>query len=73
MKKPLVILRQNSERPETIRIGHSIKVGSDTKKIFAVVDRLILDKKYYNKFNKKCLIYGNGTAALQIVEKLKKL
>lgn len=73
LKKPLVILRQNSERPETIRIGHSIKVGSDTKKIFAVVDRLILDKKYYNKFNKKCLIYGNGTAALQIVEKLKKL
>lgn len=73
LKKPLVILRKNSERPEAIRIGHSIKVGSDTKKIFAVVDRLILDKKYYNKFNKKCLIYGNGAAALQIVKKLKKL
>lgn len=67
--KPVLVLRNETERPEAIDFGTSIIVGTDSERIIAVASdflsqRRVLDVK--NGTNP----YGDGTAAVRIVDDL---
>lgn len=60
---PVVLLRESTERPESVRLGLSYLVGSNKEKIISVFNELI-NKKQNEAINP----YGQGTAAKQIVD-----
>lgn len=60
---PVVLLRESTERPESVRLGLSHLVGSDREKIISAFEKLIAYKQ-----NDKQNPYGNGTASKQIVD-----
>lgn len=61
--KPLVVLRDNTERPEGIQAGCSILAGTDSNKIINIVTRLIEDESFYNKMSHIKNPYGDGKAS----------
>ena len=70
--KPVLVLRENSERPEGIAAGNAKLVGTDIQKIVTNAQKLIDDKNFYQKMAKAKNPYGNGNAAEKIVKILKK-
>jgi len=70
--KPVLVLRENSERPEGISAGNALLVGTDIKKIVSSVQKLIDHKTAYQKMAKAKNPYGDGNAAEKILEVLKK-
>ena len=71
--KPVLVLRDATERPEAIDAGTVKLVGTDKKKIVEETNNLLNDKEYYSSFTKKSNPYGNGTASETIVNFIKKL
>lgn len=70
--KPLLVLRNETERPEAKKIGGSLLVGTKQKKIVTATMKLINDKKLYNKMSKIKNPYGDGKATTRIINNLKK-
>ncbi|EOH55057.1 UDP-N-acetylglucosamine 2-epimerase [Enterococcus faecium EnGen0263] len=64
--KPVLVLRDTTERPEGIEAGTLILVGTDPEGIYNKVTKLIIDSNYYDTFRNKKNPYGNGTASKQI-------
>ncbi|MGC8748111.1 MAG: non-hydrolyzing UDP-N-acetylglucosamine 2-epimerase [Candidatus Kapaibacteriota bacterium] len=71
--KPVLVLREKTERIESLELGISIVVGSDRNKITYWVEKLFNDQQTYNQMAKKCFPYGDGTASEKIYEIIKKL
>ena len=71
--KPVLVLRENTERPEGINAGTCKLVGSDEKKIIFEVSKLLEDLDYYNSFSKIANPYGEGKSSIKITEILKKI
>lgn len=72
LHKPVVILRNCTEREAIVKEGLGILVGTNTEDIVSAVSRLLTDENYYKKMtNGKCP-YGDGYAANYIVERLGK-
>lgn len=65
--KPVLVMRDTTERPEALEAGTVELVGTDEGKIIKSVNRLILDKEYYSKMITKINPYGDGRAAERIV------
>ena len=72
LRKPLLILRELSERPEAINEGTGILVGSDEQKIVSTASRLLDNPELLASFsqNKECP-FGDGKAADKIVRIIK--
>ncbi|MGB8518204.1 MAG: UDP-N-acetylglucosamine 2-epimerase (non-hydrolyzing) [Gallionella sp.] len=68
--KPVLVLRDVTERPEAVDAGTVQLVGTDTKKIVAECTRLLDDDNYYRQFSRRANPYGDGTASQQIVASL---
>lgn len=68
LAKPVLIMRNMTERPEGIEAGNAKLVGTDLDKITAEVQRLIDDKKAYFEMSSKANPYGDGHAATRIVK-----
>ena len=71
--KPVLVLRENTERPEAIQAGTAKLVGTDQDIIFKEVDRLLNDENAYNSMAKAINPYGDGKASLRIIEACKDL
>jgi UDP-N-acetylglucosamine 2-epimerase (non-hydrolysing) len=72
LKKPLLILRELSERPEAINEGTGIIVGADVQKIVSTASRLLDDPKWLASFSEKTNSpFGDGKAAIRIAEIVK--
>ncbi len=71
--KPVLLIREVTERPEAISAGTAILVGTDPEKIITSVEKLIGDKKEYEKFKNINSPFGDGTAALMIVKILSEI
>lgn len=67
-KKPLLVLRDTTERPEILKAGCAILVGTDEEKIFRHARKLLTDKKYYNSFIKGTNPFGDGKSAQRIAK-----
>lgn len=67
LNKPIVVLRDVTERNKIIELGLGILVGSSQEKIISVVEKLLNDPKYYEGMQKDISPYGDGHAAEKIV------
>jgi UDP-N-acetylglucosamine 2-epimerase (non-hydrolysing) len=68
--KPVVILREKTERIESIDSGIGLLVGLDRRNIVQVVSSLLLDKKQYQSMVPVENPYGDGYAAKRIVSSI---
>ena len=69
--KPVLVMRDTTERPEALSAGTVKLVGTDYDKIVAEVSRLIDDKDYYDTMSKAVNPYGDGLACERIISRLK--
>lgn len=65
--KPVLVLRENTERPEAVDAGTVKLVGTDAENIVAEVTRLLHDTEYYNAMAMAVNPYGDGRAAERTV------
>lgn len=66
--KPVLVLRDTTERPEGIEAGTLKLVGTDEKVIYEETKKLLEDEEEYNKMSKACNPYGDGKASKRIVD-----
>jgi UDP-N-acetylglucosamine 2-epimerase (non-hydrolysing) len=71
--KPIILLRETTERPEGVAAGHAILAGSDPDAILQALNRLTRDKRYYNSFGAASNPYGDGYASDRILKHLASL
>ena len=65
--KPVLVMRDTTERPEALEAGTVKLVGTDYNKIFTEVSQLLNDKSYYDMMSKAVNPYGDGLACGRIV------
>lgn len=70
--KPVLVLRDTTERPEGIKAGTLRLVGTDAENIYKEVNRLMKNKNEYNKMSKASNPYGDGLASKRIADILTK-
>ncbi|MGM0499251.1 MAG: non-hydrolyzing UDP-N-acetylglucosamine 2-epimerase [Bacillota bacterium] len=68
--KPVLVLRDTTERPEAVEAGTVLKVGTDTKKIFQQSMKLLTDAEEYKKRAAAVNPYGDGRAVERIIKSL---
>lgn len=68
--KPVLVMRDTTERPEAVDAGTVKLVGTDYQKIVDNVSRLLDDAEYYNTMSKAVNPYGDGKACERIVHTL---
>ncbi|WP_179009470.1 non-hydrolyzing UDP-N-acetylglucosamine 2-epimerase [Winogradskyella forsetii] len=66
--KPVLVMRDTTERPEAVEVGTVRLVGTDTVKIVSETERLLSDKKSYDTMSKLHNPYGDGKACQRIVD-----
>lgn len=69
--KPVLVMRDTTERPEALEAGTVRLVGTDYQCIFDSVSRLLDDEAAYTAMSRAVNPYGDGKACGRIVEKLK--
>ncbi len=65
-KKPVLVLRKSTERPEALKAGTVILTDNDKNKILNNVSKLMNDKEFYSSFTKSTNPYGDGKASIRI-------
>jgi UDP-N-acetylglucosamine 2-epimerase (non-hydrolysing) len=70
--KPVLVMRRTTERPEAVEAGTVRLVGTDKRKIFDEVSRLLNDAAAYKDMSRAHNPYGDGKAAQRIREFLEK-
>lgn len=68
--KPVLVLRDTTERPEGIDAGTLKLVGTDEETIYKEAYRLLTDKEAYEKMSKASNPYGDGHASERIVQNI---
>jgi len=68
--KPVLVLREVTERPEAVEEGAVYLTGTDREKIVTETIRLLEDSKYYDQMAQAVNPYGDGIAARRIVAAL---
>ena len=69
--KPVLVMRDTTERPEALEAGTVKLVGTDYDKIVAEVSSLLNNQDYYDTMSKAVNPYGDGLACGRIVNTLK--
>ena len=69
--KPVLVMRDTTERPEALLAGTVKLVGTDSKQIINEAQKLIDNKKAYRTMSQASNPYGNGTACQKIIDFLK--
>jgi UDP-N-acetylglucosamine 2-epimerase (non-hydrolysing) len=69
--KPVLVMRDTTERPEAVEAGTVILVGTDIEKIVNETNSLLRNKERYNAMSRLHNPYGDGKAAVRIVEFIK--
>ena len=71
--KPVLVMRDTTERPEALEAGTVKLVGTNYDKIVSEVSNLLDDAEYYDTMSKAVNPYGDGLACERIVDALKLL
>lgn len=69
--KPVLVMRDTTERPEALEAGTVKLVGTNYDKIMEEVSRLLDDNSYYDTMSKAVNPYGDGQGCRRIVETFK--
>lgn len=68
--KPVLVMRDTTERPEALAAGTVRLVGTDYDRITSEVSRLLDDEAYYESMSRAVNPYGDGLACGRIVARL---
>lgn len=68
--KPVLVMRETTERPEAVSAGTVKLVGTDVELIFSEVNRLLADVQAYKEMSQAHNPYGDGSACQRILEAL---
>jgi len=68
--KPVLVMRDSTERPEAIKAGTAQLVGASHTKIVSVVTELLENTEIYNNMSKRNNPYGDGDAAKKIARRI---
>ena len=68
--KPVLVMREVTERPEAIDSGAAVLVGTDRDQIVHHVEELINDHARYDQMARGSSLFGDGRASARIVEYL---
>ena len=71
--KPVLVMRDTTERPEAVTAGTVLLVGTDKEKIIWEVRKLLINTDYYSTMAQAINPYGDGQACPKIAEMLKKI
>lgn len=69
--KPVLVMRDTTERPEAVTAGTVELVGTDYDKIVGKVSSLLEDSTYYEQMSRAVNPYGDGMACQRIIETFK--
>jgi UDP-N-acetylglucosamine 2-epimerase (non-hydrolysing) len=70
--KPVLVMRDTTERPEAVDAGTVILVGTDDKVIVKQAERLLDKPARYRKMSRAHNPYGDGSASKRIVQHILK-
>ena len=68
--KPVLVLRENTERPEALEFGTVKLIGTNQDKLLTAVQELLDDQKEYTRMSNATNPYGDGLASKRVVEAL---
>ena len=66
--KPVLVLRDTTERPEGIKAGTLKLAGTDEENIYNLTKELLVNKDEYEKMSKASNPYGDGKASKRITD-----
>jgi len=73
LKKPVLVIRKHTERPESLELGISKLIGTNEKEIEQNIEDLIGNESLYKSMVPAKNPYGDGNASVKIVEILKNM
>ena len=68
--KPVVVMRDTTERPEAVAAGTVVLVGTDKNKIVNTIDSLLSNEERYREMSMAHNPYGDGTASDKIIQQI---
>ena len=71
--KPVLVMRDTTERPEAVEAGTVLLVGTNDDLIVSKTLDLLINKDKFNKISKLNNPYGDGLASKRIVEFIKNI
>ncbi|WP_320535864.1 non-hydrolyzing UDP-N-acetylglucosamine 2-epimerase [Pseudarthrobacter sp. IC2-21] len=71
--KPVLVMRENTERPEAVHAGTVALIGTDEERIVKEVDRLLNEQNHFDSMANAVNPYGDGYAAARTVAAISEL
>lgn len=71
LDKPVLVLRDKTERPEGLEAGTLKVIGTDKNRVVKEVTELLQNKEQYKKMSRAVNPYGDGLASGRIIEAIK--
>jgi UDP-N-acetylglucosamine 2-epimerase (non-hydrolysing) len=71
--KPVLVMREVTERPEAVDAGTVRLVGTDRKRIVQEVEQLMLDENQYELMSRAHNPYGQGDSARRVISALREI
>jgi len=68
--KPVLVMRNTTERPEGVEAGTAMLTGTESERIFRAAAKLLTEPDAYNKMARAMNPYGDGHASVRIREEL---
>ena len=66
--KPVLVMRETTERPEAVEAGTAVLVGTDPERIYGQVVTLLESRQLYESMARTHNPYGDGTASVRIAQ-----
>lgn len=71
MGKPVLVMRETTERPEGVEAGTTRLIGTGEERIYQEVKSLLEDEDIYQKMSRAANPYGDGHASERIIDAIK--
>ncbi len=71
--KPVLVMRETTERQDAVEAGTAVLVGTDKDKIVREVSRLLTDNEAWKSMSEKKNPFGDGQSSCRIVEYIEKM
>ena len=68
--KPVLVLRDTTERPEGVNAGTLKLAGTDEETIYKLTKELLTDKNEYDRMSRSSNPYGDGMSSKYIVDSI---
>ncbi|HJU19504.1 MAG TPA: UDP-N-acetylglucosamine 2-epimerase (non-hydrolyzing) [Stellaceae bacterium] len=68
--KPVLVTRERTERPEAVEAGSALVVGTDERRLYEAMERLLDDEALYLRMSRVRNPYGDGLASRRIAARL---